>query len=165
MPHVKYCPQCASALIQKEIDHTMRSACPDSSCAYVFWDNPIPVVAAIVEKDEHIVLSRNKAWPEKWYSINTGFLEKGETPEQGVTREVLEELGLSADQVSLVGIYPFFEMNQLIIAYHVLASGEIVLGDEIVDTKLIPPAKLRVWPGATGEALRDWLVSRGYPPQ
>ena len=162
MTKVKYCPQCGANLVQTPIEGINRRACPDESCDYVFWNNPVPVVAAIVEYNGEIILGRNKDWPEKWYSINTGFLEKGETPEQGAAREVKEELGLDAEQVNFVGIYSFFEMNQLIIAYHVLARGKIQLGDEIVATKSIPPQKIRTWPQATGQALRDWLISRGY---
>lgn len=164
MNKTKYCPQCGANLIQKEIEEVMRKACPDEACDYVFWNNPVPVVAAIVELAGEILLCRNKAWPEKWYSINTGFLEKGETPEQCAVREVKEELGLDVDRLSFVGIYSFFEMNQLIIAYHVLTHGEISLGEEIVATKSFPPEKLRTWPGATGDAVRDWLISRGQGP-
>ncbi len=160
----KFCPQCGALLDKKEVDDAVRLACPEASCDYVFWNNPVPVVAAIVELGGEIVLCRNKAWPEKWFSINTGFLEKGETPEQCVKREVKEELGLDTEQLSFVGLYSFFKMNQIIMAYHVRASGEIVLGDEIVATKSFPPDRLRTWPGATGEAVRDWLISEGHTP-
>jgi NAD+ diphosphatase len=140
------------------VDGRVRSRC--GSCSYVFWDNPVPVVAAIVERGSDVVLVRSHGWPEKMFGLVTGFLEKGETPEQGVVREVREELSLEAEIVGLVGIYPFFEMNQLVIAYHLKAEGEITLGPELAGMKLVPVEKLRPWPMGTGQAVEDWLSRR-----
>jgi NAD+ diphosphatase len=137
-----------------------RPCCPDDSCGFVFWDNPLPVVAAIVEHDGLVVLARNHGWPDKMYGLVTGFLEKGETPEEGIVREVAEELGVDADVRSMVGVYPFIQRNELIVAYHVTATGEITLGDELAGIKRIPPEKLRPWPFGTGLAVRDWLAAR-----
>jgi NAD+ diphosphatase len=121
-------------------------------------------VAAIVEHDGCVVLARNRAWPATWYGLITGFLERGEAPAQGALREVKEELGLDAQQANLVGVYAFERMNQVIIAFHVPATGTIVLNEELVDYRRVPPAKCRVWPFGTGDALRDWLRSRGFEP-
>jgi NADH pyrophosphatase NudC (nudix superfamily) len=96
-----------------------RRACPDDTCGYVHWNNPLPVVAAIVELDGKILLARNAAWPEGMFALITGFLENGETPEDGIAREVFEETALKAEQVTLVGVYEFMRKNELIIAYHV----------------------------------------------
>jgi len=67
--------------------------CASNDCGYVCWDNPIPVVAAIVEMEGQVVLARNKEWPGKIFGLITGFLERAETPETAVKREVKEELG------------------------------------------------------------------------
>jgi hypothetical protein len=56
-------------------------------------------------------------------------------------------------------------MNQLIVAYHALAHGEIRLSPELVEYKLIPPAEALCWPAGTGHALADWLRSRGHEPR
>jgi 8-oxo-dGTP pyrophosphatase MutT (NUDIX family) len=71
---------------------------------------------------------------------------------------VKEELGLDSEIMELVGIYSFFEKNQLIIAYQLSAAGEIKLGDELAEIKWIPVDKLRPWPFGTGHAVRDWLA-------
>ena len=52
-------------------------------------------------------------------------------------------------------------MNQIIIAYHARCRGEIVLNEELAEYILVPPAKLRPWPAATGLAVRDWMLRRG----
>lgn len=153
-----YCPQCTKALGAREDGGRVRSACP--SCDYVFYDNPAPVVAALVEHDGDVILARNKEWPEKWFGLITGFLERGETAEDGVLRELKEELGLDGEIVELIGVYSFFRMNQVIMAYHIRAEGEIVLGEELAAYKRIAPDKLRPWPEGTGQAVADWLATR-----
>jgi len=56
-------------------------------------------------------------------------------------------------------------MNQVIIAYHVLAHGPISLSPELAEYRLFPPESVRCWPAGTGYALADWLRSRGHSPQ
>jgi len=164
MNEFKYCPLCGKDLTKDTVDGKEVLCCRTNHCGYVFWDNPIPVVAAIVETDGKVILARNKEWPEKIFGLITGFLEKGETPERAVKREVKEELGLDFEIKELVGVYSFTERNQLIIAYHLSATGEIKLGDELAEIKSIPVDKLKPWPFGTGHALRDWLERRGASP-
>jgi NAD+ diphosphatase len=162
----KFCPQCASPLQDRHEGEAMRRACPDTGCGYVQWDNPTPVVAAVVEHEGDIILARNRVWPVPFYALITGFLEKTDpSPEEAIVREVQEELGLQGQAANFIGHYRFERMNQIIIAYHVPATGTIALGDELVDYKRIPPVKARYWPVATGLALRDWLVKQGHEPQ
>ncbi len=153
-----YCPRCAAALTDREDGGRMRRACP--ACGFVFYDNPVPVVGAVVEHEGDVILARNKGWPETWYGLVTGFLERGETPEDGVLREIREELGLSGCIVGMIGVYPFFRMNQLIIVYHVRAEGTLCPGEELAGIKRVPPDRLRPWPEGTGAAVRDWLARR-----
>lgn len=157
---MKYCPQCGKGLVSREIDGVTRQGCPSGECGYVFWDNPTPVVAAIVELDGSVVLVRNRLWPEKMFGLVTGFLERGETPENAVIREVREELGLDGTIAGFVGYYSFFEMNQLILAFHVNASGRVVLGEELAEVRYVSPGRLRPWPFGTGYAVKDWLEKR-----
>lgn len=119
------------------------------------------MVAALVECCGQIVLARNHAWPEQTFGLITGFLERDETPEQAVAREVKEELDLDAGSVGLIGVYPFARKNEVIIAYHVPATGEIALNEELAEFRLIAPEKLRAWEFGTGLAVRDWLRRQG----
>ena len=108
---MKFCPKCGRDLKPAEIDGRNRLGCSSEICDYVFWDNPTPVVAALVEREGIVVLVRNKEWPQKIYGLVTGFLEKNETPESGILREVKEELGLTGQIDNFIGCYSFFEMR------------------------------------------------------
>ena len=74
--------------------------------------------------------------------------------------KIAEETGLHGEVVELIGVYSFYRMNQVILAYHVRAEGQIRLGEELAEVKRVPPAKLQPWPHGTGMAVRDWLVAR-----
>lgn len=121
----------------------------------------MPVVAAILELNaEVVVLVRNNGWPEGLFGLVSGFLESGETADEAIVREVREELGLDAKIVQFVGVYPFFELNQTILVYHLTAQGEVQVGDELAEIRMIPHNKLRPWSFAAGLALQDWLKER-----
>lgn len=160
MPEMKYCPWCGSPLGKKTIEEKERAACLNGSCGYVFWDNPLTVVAAIVEHEGFVVLTRSRGWPENMFGLVTGFLESGESPEDAVVREVREELGLEGSIRDFIGIYPFFQKNQLLLVYDLTAGGTIVIGEELAEIRRVAPGKLRPWPFGTGPAVRDWLEKR-----
>lgn len=162
----RFCPICATSLIQRvdaEQDGRIRLACPEGH--WTHWDNPLPVLAALVEVDGRILLARNAAWPEKTFALITGFMERGETPEQGVARELKEETSLDAVETTLIGVYEFIRKNEVIIAYHVKAEGEIRLSEELVEYRLVSPEKLRPWRAGTGYAMADWMRKRGLTPE
>ncbi|MBK9445106.1 MAG: NUDIX domain-containing protein [Betaproteobacteria bacterium] len=155
----RFCSACGAGLETLPLAGRLRLVCA-AGCGHVEWGNPLPVVAALVEREGRIVLARNHAWAEGVFGLVTGFLEAGESPEEAVGREVAEELGLVASAVSLIGAYPFERKNEVILAYHVQAAGEIVLNEELAEFRLIAPEKLRPWDFGTGLAVRDWLVRR-----
>ncbi len=157
MAEYKFCPLCGNELKPERHGGIERLSCVSEQCHFVHWDNPVPVVAAIIMDEKNVVLVRNRGWPEKVFGLVTGFLEKNENPEEAVLREIKEELGLSGGVTRMIGLYPFEAMNQLLIVYEVRASGDIVLGEELEAYKRVPVERLRPWPFGTGHAVRDWL--------
>lgn len=160
----KFCPNCGKSTTTKVVKGLERAVCSDSTnCGFVHWDNPIPVVAAIVECNNEVILVQSIGWPKHFFGLVTGFLEKGEEIEQAVAREVTEEIGLEVEHVNYIGIYPPFKANQIIIAYHVkVKNGEIQLDtSELSGYKRVPLSKIRPWRYSTGLALNDWLKSKG----
>jgi NAD+ diphosphatase len=166
----KFCPQCASPLewLAQLEDGGEKSRLRCVGCGFTHWNNPTPVLAAVIELEDRggqLLLARNAAWPGKFFGLITGFMEAGETPQEGIAREVAEETGLAVTQLSIIGAYDFQRMNQVIIAYHAVARGEIVLSPELAEYKLLAPETVKCWPAGTGQALADWLRSRGHPVQ
>lgn len=156
----KHCAHCGGPLAPVEAKPGQR-VCIAADCRRITYLSPVPVVAAIVEREGHIILVRGRGWPESWYGLVTGFLEPEESPESAARREVAEELGLAVQSSRLIGAYPFARMNQVIIAYHMPAVGEIVLDKtELAGFKAVPIERLRPWDFGTGAAVRDFLAER-----
>lgn len=166
----RYCPQCATPLAMRVADEDggpkARLRC--AACGFTHWNNPTPVLAAVVEcvdRGGRLLLARNAAWSGRMFALITGFMEAGETPEQGIARELKEETALDAVAVALIGVHDFQRMNQVIIAYHVQARGEICLSPELAEYKLFEPAEVLCWPAGTGVLLAQWLRGRGHEPR
>lgn len=158
---MKYCPECASPLRLKRIDGAERKACASPECTFVHWDNPVPVVAALVQYRGKIVLARNSLWPVDTFSLVTGYLERGETPEQAVVREVKEELGLDGKVERSIGCYSLVEKNQVVLAHWVVATGNLETGSEIAEVKLLSRKQLELWQfgrlALTSVIVKQWL--------
>lgn len=169
-PDYRFCPVCAAGLakITAAEDGGDKTRLRCAACGFTHWNNPTPVLAAVIEcvdRDGQVLLARNAAWPGRFFGLITGFMEAGETPEEGIRREVAEETALEVDALQLLGVWDFQRMNQVIIAYHARARGEIRLSPELVEYKLLAPERVRCWPQGTGQALATWLRSRGIEPQ
>ena len=127
----------------------------------MYWNNPIPVVAGLVERRGVYLLARGARWPEGAFSFLTGFLEEGETPETAVAREVEEELGLAPQGVELIGHFSLPQLNQLIIAYNVRATGEVCLSEELAEAKELTAAELKEFDFGplelTSRIVHSWL--------
>jgi len=140
-----------------------RRVCPDPTCGFVQWGNPTPAVGALVEHDGEIILARNALWPEGWFALITGYLEAREEPKAAVEREVKEELNLDVVRTTLIGNYIFERKNEVMLCYHVVATGEVKLGSELSEYRRYQPQELKPWPRATGFAVADWMTARGLP--
>jgi len=166
----RFCLNCGTGLALQTADEDggpkERLRCP--ACGWTHWDNPVPVLAAVIEcsdREGRILLARNAAWPGRMFALITGFMEAGETPEAGIGREIGEETALTVQSLKLIGVYDFQRMNQIIIAYHAVAQGEVRLSPELAEYKLMQPQDIRCWRAGTGYAMADWLRSRGHEPQ
>ena len=163
----RFCPNCAgplASIVQME-DGGEKARLRCAACSYTHWNNPTPVLAAVIEYNGQILLARNAAWPGKMFALITGFMEAGETPQEGIEREIKEETSLDTASLDLIGVYDFQRMNQVIIAYHAVCSGDVALSPELLEYRLYDFDKLKCWPAGTGYALADWLRSRGHAPE
>lgn len=97
------------------------------------------------------------------FSVITGFLERGESPDGAILRETEEELGLRSRECSFIGHFSLPELNQLIIAYAVEAYGELKLNDEIAEVKLVEPEQLASFDFGRLELTRA-IVARWHNP-
>jgi NAD+ diphosphatase len=95
-----YCPQCATELT--ELDRT-HYRCQNG---HDFWNNPKATVAVIFIKDGNVLVSKRAMEPMKGlYDLPGGYVEYGETVDDAVKREIMEETGLDVHKSRIVGSY------------------------------------------------------------
>lgn len=133
-----FCPRCGNPLERKLIDHQQRPVCPNQTCDYVYYHNPIPAAGAIVVKDNKILMVKRAVIPRVgWWCIPAGFMEWSEHPSQTAVRELKEETGLDVKLKSLFEIYSGNDdprMNAVLILYLAdITGGELTAADDATD--------------------------------
>lgn len=125
------CPLCTTTLTVTEIGGRDRLVC--LACEFVHWDNPKPVTATLVPKNDGLVLVRRKFPPfvNDW-CLPGGFIEALESPEASAIREVEEETGLTVEIDRLIGAFaPGKEINVIILVYLAKSvHGIMTAGDD-----------------------------------
>jgi len=133
-----FCPFCGSALVSGHIEGRDRKYC--KGCGFVHYKNPLPSAAGVILKDGGLLLIRRGVEPAKGkWSLPSGFIEEGESPEEGCIREVLEETGLETIIKKLLGVYHVNSKmygDVLVITYLLKETGGILCaGGDAVDAK------------------------------
>lgn len=88
----RYCGACGSPTIAQRAGHCMR--CSREGCAQEFFPRLDPAIIVLVTDGERALLGRQAIWPPGRYSTIAGFVEPGESLEDAVAREVMEETGV-----------------------------------------------------------------------
>jgi len=98
----RFCSICGSKL---KINRQGNLAC--QKCDFVNYRNPRPTATALVFYKNKILLTKRARPPFKgWWDLPGGFMERGESPEAAVKRELKEETGLDIKIKKIFGIYP-----------------------------------------------------------
>ena len=101
-----------------------------TNCGASHFPRTDPVTIMLVEHDGRLMLGRGLGWPEGRFSALAGFVEPGESIEEGVAREVLEEAGVRVRDVTYVASQPWPFPSQLMIGCHSHADSDELTIDE-----------------------------------
>lgn len=105
-------------------------------CPLCVFDNPRPTATAIIIKDQKILVGKRNEEPFKGkWDFFGGFIEKNESPQEAIKREIKEELGVDCDSTQLgtftgTHIYKQYIFPIITFAYLVELKGEIKLNTE-----------------------------------
>lgn len=151
-----------------EDDNRERLTCSD--CGWIHYENPRVIVSAVVVHDNQILLCRRAIRPRYgFWTIPGGFMELGETPEEGAQREVLEEAGARVLIRQLLAVYAIPRIGQVHLTYLAdLSEPEFSAGTESLDVRLFPLNRSELpWDELAFPvnhwALRDFLCLEGRP--
>jgi len=123
----RFCSACGHASDLTE--GGLTRVCPN--CGAEHHPRTDPVVIMLVVDGDRLLLGRQAAWPTGRYSALAGFVEPGESLEEAVAREVLEEAGVRVGTVAYLSSQPWPFPASLMLGFSATyASGEASIGDE-----------------------------------
>lgn len=136
---MKFCPECGSPveLRQPVDDHRVRHVC--TVCSAIHYENPKLIVGTIpVWEDGRILLCRRAIEPRHGlWTLPAGFMENGETTQEGAARETMEEANARVEVGELYALYnlPYIDQVQLLFRAKLL-DLEFSPGMESLEVKL-----------------------------
>ncbi|AIY16906.1 NAD(+) diphosphatase [Pimelobacter simplex] len=128
----RFCPRCGGTLAARAAGHELVCA----ECGKPQFPRSDPAVIMLIaageagSPDERCLLGRHPAWPAGRYSTLAGFCEPGESLEDAVRREVLEETGIAVGDVSYFGNQPWPLPSSLMLGFHGRATSEEIRLDD-----------------------------------
>jgi NAD+ diphosphatase len=150
----RFCGRCGEEMEDHPNDRA--KTCP--SCHLISYPRLSPSIIVLVTRGEEMLLARNAQWPTNMYSTLAGFVEPGESIEQTVHREVLEEVGLKVGNLRYLGSQSWPFPNSLMLGFHAeYDGGDIVCQEEeIADARWFKADDLPNIPPKT--AISRWLI-------
>jgi len=142
-------------------------------CRSEHYPRTDPAIIVAVSDGERLLLGRQASWPEKRWSVLAGFLEPGESLEQTVAREVMEEAGVRVRSASYVASQPWPFPSALMLGFRAEAEPQpVTVGEELQDARwfsvdelltqvadgdllLSPKISISRW------LIEDWLLRQG----
>lgn len=122
-----YCSKCGASLSLSPSENAL--VC--DGCNKIHFPRIEPCVIVLVSKGDEILLLRHKNRIQDIFACLSGFIEVGETAEQAVCREVMEESGLKVKNVKYMGSQGWPFPDQLMLAFTAeYESGEIKIQEE-----------------------------------
>jgi NAD+ diphosphatase len=131
----RHCPRCGAVTEPELAGHARR--CPVDASEHFPRLDPA-VIMLVTDPDDRCLLARNSQWPQRRVSVLAGFVEPGESAEQAVAREVLEETAIAVGEVRYMGSQPWPMPHSLMLGFRASAIGSLdirVDRDEIAEAR------------------------------
>lgn len=151
----RFCSVCGGALRFARSGHVARCG----ACEAEHFPRTDPAVITLISHGNQVLLARQPGWPERRYSLIAGFVEPGESLEDAVAREALEEVGLVLGECRYQGSQPWPFPSSLMLGFTASAPLQAPrLGAEIEHAFWIEAGALRA-AYASGELLPPFAIS------
>ena len=135
---MKFCPYCSEPVVLTIPPDDDRERFVCTQCDAIHYQNPRMIVGCLVTYQSQVMLCRRAIEPRiGLWTLPAGFMENGETAEEGALRETWEEARARPEIQHLHTIYSIPHINQVYLLYHaVLKTPEFSSGPESLDVKL-----------------------------
>jgi NAD+ diphosphatase len=114
----RFCSRCGARTLGTRAGHVRE--CPQ--CSLQNFPRIDPAVIVLVHDGQRALLGRQASWPTGRYSTIAGFVEPGESLEDAVRREVLEETGINAHHIAYQSSQPWPFPASLMLGFQALGD-------------------------------------------
>lgn len=131
----RFCGRCGAPTVAEQAGHVLK--CSDDSCGNQQFPRIDPAIIVLITDGERALLGRQASWLPGRYSTIAGFVEPGESLEDAVVREVMEETGVQVDTVDYHSSQPWPFPSSLMLGFTAHATTtEVHLHDaELEDAR------------------------------
>ena len=154
----QFCGKCGTPTQKRKYENAKK--CPE--CGHMEFPRLSPAVITAIVKDGKLLMAKHSYGLKDRYSLIAGFVEPGETIEEAVERETMEEVGLKVKNVQYFGSQPWPFPHSLMLAFTAeYENGEIKVDEkEIVDADWFYPDEIRRMPSKISIAseLIEWFI-------
>ena len=155
---IKFCRACGTA-VQYVIpvdDNRERAVCP--ACGTIHYENPLNVVGTIPVWEDQVLLCRRNIEPRYGlWTLPAGFMELGETTEQGAVRETEEEAGARVELQGLYTLLNVVRVGQVHLFYRArLLDTRFEPGPETIEARLFRESEVP-WDEIAFRTVRETL--------
>ena len=116
----RFCANCGAP--SEPCDGGHQRDCPSCGVSHFPRTDPV-VIVRVTDGGDRLLLGRQARWPPGRFSVLAGFVEPGETLEEAVRREVLEESGVEVADAAYLGSQPWPFPSSLMIGFNARATG------------------------------------------
>src|SRR5712672_3849030 len=138
----RFCGSCGTKTIPAKGGHVL--VCTNAGCRHEQFPRLDPAIIVLVSDGERALLGRQASWPVGRYSTIAGFVEPGESLEDAVAREVVEETGIVVDQIEYHSSQPWPFPASLMLGFtaHALTTEVHLRDQELEDARWFTRAEL-----------------------
>lgn len=160
-PPIKHCKNCGAAVeyrLPDDGDTKHRAVCP--TCQTVHYENPLNVVGTIPVLGDKVLLCKRNIEPRwgKW-TLPAGFMELGESTEEGAARETVEEAGAQFEMEDLLSVLSVPRVGQVHLFYRArLLSDRFDPGHETIEARLFAENEIP-WDEIAFRTVRETLLA------
>ncbi len=135
---MKYCSNCGNPVVVRIPEGDTRERFVCGACDIVHYQNPRIITGCMPVYEDRILLCRRAIHPRKgFWTLPAGFLENGETTQEGALRETLEEACARVEVDELYALYNLPHISQIYFFYRArLLDLDFAAGDESLEVKL-----------------------------
>ncbi len=123
----QFCGKCSSLTKSAELGQARYCTNPD--CAAPHYPRTDPAIIVVVTKGDRCLMARKAEWPEGMYSLVAGYVDHGESLEDTVVREVMEETSIRIKSVHYHSSQPWPFPYTLMVGFFAEAENEIIQVD------------------------------------